>query len=64
VPSYPWWATSMMSPMSCWRVIRVEARALFDRVRVAVQRRVPIYMQMIHLVPDPFDGIRGLDASL
>ena len=41
MPSYPRWARAVTSPVSCYRVVQVEARAPFDRGRLVVQRRAP-----------------------
>jgi hypothetical protein len=45
-------------------VIRVDARALFDKGRLVAQRRAPKVPVGDLLDPDPFDRVRGLDASL
>jgi hypothetical protein len=54
----------MVSPVSCWRVIRADARAPFARGRLEARRRAP--KVPAGDLPDqvPFDGVRGLDASL
>jgi hypothetical protein len=54
----------MVSPVSCWRVIRVDARAPFARSRLGAQRRVQKYLRVICRTRSPVDGVRGLDASL
>ena len=54
----------MVSPVSCWRVIRVDVRALFARGRLEAQRRTQKYLRVICRTRSPFDGVRGLDASL
>jgi hypothetical protein len=54
----------MVSPMSCSRVIRVDARALFDKGRLVAQRRAPKVPAGDLPDPIPFDRVRGLDASL
>jgi hypothetical protein len=54
----------MVSPVSCWRVIRVDARAPFVRGRLEAQRRTQRYLRVIYRTRSPFDGVRGLDASL
>ena len=41
MPSYPWWAQAVTSLVSCYRVVQVEARAPFDRGRLAVLRCTP-----------------------
>ena len=41
MPGYPRWARAVTLPVSCYRVVRVEARAPFARGRLAVQRRTP-----------------------
>jgi hypothetical protein len=33
-PGYPRWAPNMVFPVSCYRVIRVDARAPFDKGRL------------------------------
>jgi hypothetical protein len=45
-------------------VIRVDARAPFDKVRLVAQRRAPKVPAGDLLDPNPFDRVRGLDASL
>jgi hypothetical protein len=45
-------------------VIRVDARAPFDKGRLVAQRRAPKVPAGDLLDPDPFDRVRGLDASL
>ena len=53
MPGYPRWARAWTLPVSCYRVVRVEARAPFARGRLAVQRRTP-------RVPEGFSsGCRG-----
>jgi hypothetical protein len=54
----------MVFPVSCWRVIRADARAPFTRGRLEARRRAP--KVPTGDLPDsvPFDGVRGLDASL
>jgi hypothetical protein len=52
----------MVSPVSCSRVIRVDARALFDKGRLVAQRRAP--KVPAGDLPVPFDRVQGLDASL
>jgi hypothetical protein len=54
----------MVFPVSCWRVIRVDARAPFDKGRLVAQRRAPKVPAGDLPDPDPFDRVRGLDASL
>jgi hypothetical protein len=54
----------MVSPVSCWRVIRADARAPFARGRLEAQRRAPKVPAGDLPDPVPFDGVRGLDASL
>jgi hypothetical protein len=44
-------------------VIRVDARAPFDKGRLVAQRRAPKVRAGDLLDPDPFDRVRGLDAS-
>jgi hypothetical protein len=45
-------------------MIRVDARALFDKGRLVAQRRTPKVPVGDLANPDPFDRVRGLDASL
>jgi hypothetical protein len=45
-------------------VIRVDARASFDKGRLVAQRRAPKVPAGDLLDPDPFDRVRGLGASL
>jgi hypothetical protein len=54
----------MVSPVSCQRVIRVDARAPFVRGRLEAQRRAQKYLRVICRTRPPIDGVRGLDASL
>jgi hypothetical protein len=54
----------MVSPVSCWRVIRVDARAPFVRGWLEARRRAQKYLRVICWTRSPFDGVRGLDASL
>jgi hypothetical protein len=54
----------MVSPVSCWRVIRVDARAPFVRGRLEAWRRTQKYLRVICQTRSPVDGVRGLDASL
>jgi hypothetical protein len=54
----------MVFPVSCYRVIRVDARAPFDKGRLVAQRRAPKVPAGDLLDPDPFDRVRGLGASL
>jgi hypothetical protein len=42
----------------------VDARAPFDKGRLVAQRRAPKVPAGDLLDPDPFDRVRGLDASL
>jgi hypothetical protein len=63
-PRYPWWAPNMVFPVSCYRVIRVDSRAPFDKGRLVTQRRAPKVPAGDLLDPDPFDRVRGLSASL
>jgi hypothetical protein len=46
------------------RVIQVDARAPFVRGRLVAQRRAPKVPASDSPDPDPFDRVRGLDASL
>jgi hypothetical protein len=45
-------------------VIRVDARALFDKGRLVARRRAPKVPAGDLLDPDPCDKVRGLGASL
>jgi hypothetical protein len=45
-------------------VIRVDARAPFDKGQLVAQRRSPKVPEGVLPDPDPFDRVRGLDASL
>jgi hypothetical protein len=63
-PCCPRRALNMVSPVSCWRVIRVDARAPFVRGRLEAQRRAQKYLRVICRTRSPVDGVRGLDASL
>jgi hypothetical protein len=42
----------------------VDARALFDKGRLVTQRRAPKIPTGDLSDPDPFDRVRGLNASL
>jgi hypothetical protein len=64
VPCYPRWALNMVFPVSCYWVIRVDARAPFGKGRLVARRRVPKVHAGDLLDPDPFDRVRGLGASL
>jgi hypothetical protein len=46
-PCCPRVASNMVSPMSCWRVIRADVRAPFVRGRLEAQRRAQKYMRVI-----------------
>jgi hypothetical protein len=63
-PCYPRRAPNMVFPVSCYRVIRVDARAPFDKGRLVAQRRAPKVPACDLLDLDPFDTVRGLGASL
>jgi hypothetical protein len=54
----------MVFPVSCYWVIRADARALFDKGRLVAQMRAPKVPAGDLLDPDPFDRVRGLGASL
>jgi hypothetical protein len=45
-------------------VVRVDARAPFDKGRLVAQRRAPKVPAGDLPDPDTFDRVRGLDASL
>jgi hypothetical protein len=64
VPCYPRWVPNMVFPVSFYRVIRVDARAPFDKGRLVAQRRAPKVPAGDLLDPDPVDRVRGLGASL
>ena len=63
-PCCPRRAPNMVSPVSCWRVIRVDVRAPFVRGRLGAQRHAQKYLRVICRTRSPGDGVRGLDASL
>jgi hypothetical protein len=63
-PCYPRRAPNTVFPVSCYWVIRVDARAPFDKGRLVAQRRAPKVPAGDLLDPDPFDRVRGLGASL
>jgi hypothetical protein len=63
-PCCPQRAPNMVSPVSCWRVIRVDARAPFVRGRLEARRRAQKYLRVVCRTRSPVDGVRGLDASL
>jgi hypothetical protein len=44
----------MVSPVSCWRVIRVDARAPFVRGQLEARRRAPKVLPGDLLDPVPF----------
>jgi hypothetical protein len=54
----------MVFPVSCYRVIRVDARAPFDKGRLVAQRHAQKVPVGDLLDPNPFDRVRGLGASL
>jgi hypothetical protein len=54
----------MVSPVSCQQVIRVDARAPFNKGRLVAQMRAPKVPAGDLPDPVPFDRVRGLDASL
>jgi hypothetical protein len=54
----------MVSPVSCWWVIRADIRAPFVRGQLEAQRRAQKYLRVICRTRSPIDGVRGLDASL
>ena len=41
MPGYPRWARAWALPVSCYRVVRVEARTPLAKGRLAVRRRTP-----------------------
>jgi hypothetical protein len=63
-PCYPRRAPNTVFPVSCYRVIRVDARAPLDKGRLVAQRHAPKVPAGDLLDQDPFDRVRGLDASL
>jgi hypothetical protein len=56
-PCYPCWAPNTVFPVSCYRVIRANARAPFDKGRLVAQRRAPKVPAGDSLDPDPFDRV-------
>jgi hypothetical protein len=54
----------MVSPVSCWWVIRADVHAPFVSSRLEAQRRAQKYLLVICRTRSPVDGVRGLDASL
>jgi hypothetical protein len=54
----------MVSLVSYWRINRVDARAPFVRGRLEARRRAQKYLRVICRTRSPFDGVRGIDASL
>jgi hypothetical protein len=54
----------MVFPVSCYWVIRADARAPFDKGRLVAQRRAPKVPAGDLLDLDPFNRVRGLGASL
>jgi hypothetical protein len=54
----------MVFPVSCYRVIRADARAPFGKGQLVAQRRTPKVRAGDLLDPDPFDRVQGLGASL
>jgi hypothetical protein len=63
-PCYPRWALNMVFSVSCYWVIRADARAPFDKGRLVAQRRAPKVPAGDTLDPNPSDRVRGLGASL
>ena len=59
MPGYPRWARAVTLPVSCYRVVRVEARAPFTRGRLVVQRRAPKKYQKASLA-----GARAVRLAL
>ena len=58
MPGYPRWARAWALPVSCYRVVRVEARTPFAKGQLAVRRRTP-------RVPEGFSsGCRGRSLGL
>ena len=58
MPCYPRWVRAVALPVSCYWVVRVEARTPFAKGRLAVQRRTP-------RVPEGFSsGCRGRSLGL
>jgi hypothetical protein len=56
-PCCPRRAPNMVSPVSCWRVIRVDARAPFVRGRLEARRRAQKYLRVICRTRSPFDRV-------
>jgi hypothetical protein len=54
----------MVSPVSCWRVIQVDARAPFVRGQLQARRHAQKYLGVICRTRSPVDGVRGLNVSL
>jgi hypothetical protein len=55
-PCCPRRAPNMVSPVSCWRVIRADVRAPFVRGRLEAQRRAHKYLRVICRTRSPVDG--------
>ena len=58
MPRYPRWARAVALPVSCYRVVRVEARTPFAKGRLAVQRHTP------RVLEDVSSGCRGRSLGL
>jgi hypothetical protein len=56
-PCYPRWASNMVFLVSCYWVIRVDARAPFDKGWLVAQRRAPKVLVGDLLDPNPFDRV-------
>jgi hypothetical protein len=56
-PCYPRWVPNMVFPVSCYPVIRADARAPFDKDWLVAQRRAPKVLAGDLLDPDPFDRV-------
>jgi hypothetical protein len=56
-PCCPRRAPNMVSPVSCYWVIRVDARAPFDKGRLVAQRRAPKVSASDLPDPVPFDRV-------
>jgi hypothetical protein len=63
-PCYPRRAPNTVFRVSCYRVIRVDARAPFNKGQLVAQRRAPKVPAGDLLDPNPFDRVQGLGASL
>ena len=58
MPRYPRWARAVAPPVSCFRVVQVEARTPFARGWLVVRRRTP------RVLEDFSSGCRGRSLGL